>query len=180
MSIAGIPGWDELRPHELRSWVVDTLHHAQELASGKSVHLGTFRVRIHGLLGDVAGAVRNHPELEELNRALAALRGLFTDDETWCLQYLRDMECHPLRRSYERPVTNRITGTRLQSEEFEQVAKRATEPFVDEGELLRVIAEPSFMTEAGKRIFERATIAFARRAVPALQAIAGLPWPDRL
>jgi hypothetical protein len=175
-----VPGWDALRPHELRSWVSDTLHHAHELAAGRIVHTCPFRVRVHGLLADVSVAVRKHPELVELNRALAAVRDVFTEDETWCLQYLRDMECHPLRHFYERPVTNRITGGTSTSEEFEQIVKRVMDQFVDEGELLRAIGDPTLVPEVGKRMFERATMAFARRALPALQVVAGLPWPDRL
>lgn len=180
MSIASVPGWGELRPGELRSWVLDTLHHARELAAGHSVHNCPFRVRLHGVLADIRNEIRKHPELGQLNGGLAVLRDVFTEDETWCLQYLRDMECHPLRHFYERPVTNRITGAKQDSEAFEQTVKRVMDQFVDDGELLRAVGDPSFLPEVGKRMFERATMAFALRAMPPLHVVALLPWPDRL
>jgi len=46
-----------------------------------------------GLPSDVIAAVLEHPEVQELSLALAAVRDAFTDEETWCVQYLRDMRC---------------------------------------------------------------------------------------
>jgi len=189
MDLIKVPSWDELHPAELRSWTSDTLHHARELVAGQDVHLCPFRIRLGGLLSDVVAAVREHPELQELNLALAAVRNVFTDEETWCVQYLRDMECHPLRNHYEPrqnrqgaelQATNRITGARLSSKDFEELVWRVTESYVDEGELLRAAADPTFIGVVARRQLDRMTVAFARRAHPAIDAATRVPWSERL
>jgi hypothetical protein len=188
MDLVRVPTWGELHPAELRSWTSDTLHHARELVAGQSVHLCPFRIRLAGLLSDVVAAVREQPELKELSLALAAVRDVFTEDETWCVQYLRDMECHPLRNHYEPrqtrqggelQATNRITGDRRSSKEFEEIVGRVTERYVDEGELWRAAADPSFIGLVARRSFDRMTVDFARRVQPALDAATRVPWLER-
>jgi hypothetical protein len=188
MGVLEVPTWDELRRVELRSWTVDTLHHAREVIAGVAMHLCPFRIRLFGVLSDVTLEVRQEPGLEELNLALARLRAVFSDEETWCVQYLRDMECHPLRNHYEPrknrqgvelQATNRITGARLRSNDFEELVRRVTASYVDEGELWRAVVDPSYVEAVARHSFDRMTVDFARRTHPALDAATQIPWPAR-